>query len=155
LVSLGHMATIRITSIPPGEAPAEVRAAWIGLELPLKHKKPRRYLGSGVLSGPRSGVQTLIHMLTFRLKVHVGFVVLLAASYRDIGVGTSRGGSMVEGKCIPYQSAAAVLSVSARLLRESATKQTPATWQQWPNPALNRTGRHRARRWFASVRPAG
>jgi hypothetical protein len=24
-----------------------------------------------------------------------------------------------------------------------------------PNPALNRTGRHAARRWFASARPAG
>ena len=69
------MAIIRITSIPPGEAPAEVRAAWVGLELPLKHKKPHRYLGSGVLSGPRSGIQTLLHMVTLRLKVHVGYVV--------------------------------------------------------------------------------
>jgi len=69
------MAAIRITSIPPGEAPAEIRNAWIGLELPLKFENPRHYLGSGVLSGPRTPRQRLIHLLTFRLKVHTGFVV--------------------------------------------------------------------------------
>src|SRR4029450_1901344 len=69
------MASIRITSIPPGEAPVAVRSAWVGVELPLKRKNPQRYLGSGVLSGPRSAIQTLIHLFTFRLKVHTGFVV--------------------------------------------------------------------------------
>ena len=69
------MPSIRITSIPPGEAPAAIRAAWVGLELPLKRSKPQRYLGSGVLSGPRNGIQTLLHMITLRLKVHTGFVV--------------------------------------------------------------------------------
>ena len=73
--TLVHMASIRITSVPPGEAPFAVREAWVGLELPLRGKAPRRYLGSGVLSGPRSTVQTLIHLFTFRLTVHTGFVV--------------------------------------------------------------------------------
>ena len=69
------MASIRITRVPPGEAPVAVREAWLGLELPLKRENPQRYLGSGVLSGPRNIIQTLIHMLTFRLKIHTAFVV--------------------------------------------------------------------------------
>jgi hypothetical protein len=35
-ITFGQMATIRITSIPPGEAPVGIREAWVGLELPLK-----------------------------------------------------------------------------------------------------------------------
>jgi len=38
LISLGPMASIRITSIPPGEAPVAVRSAWVGVELPLTRK---------------------------------------------------------------------------------------------------------------------
>ena len=69
------MASIRITRTPPGEAPDSIREAWVGLELPLLRDKPLRYLGSGVLSGPRSFVATLLHLLTFRLKVYTAFVV--------------------------------------------------------------------------------
>jgi hypothetical protein len=69
------MALIRIKSTPPGEAPASIREAWVGLELPLFRDKPLRYLGSGVLTGPRSIVQKLIHLVTFRLRVETGFVV--------------------------------------------------------------------------------
>lgn len=69
------MTSIRITGIPPGEAPAEIRAAWVGLELPLRHDVPRRYLASGVLSGPRGPLQVLLHLVTFRLQVHTGYVV--------------------------------------------------------------------------------
>src|SRR5258706_4853553 len=69
------MASIRITSTPPGEAPVSIREAWVGLELPLLRDKPLRYLGSGVLSGPRSLVATLVHLVTFRLKVYTAYVV--------------------------------------------------------------------------------
>jgi hypothetical protein len=69
------MASIRITSTPQGEAPISIRDAWVGLELPLLRDKPLRYLGSGVLSGPRSFVATLVHLVTLRLTVHTGFVV--------------------------------------------------------------------------------
>ena len=69
------MASIRIKSTPPGEAPASVRDAWVGLVLPLLYERPRHFLGSGVLSGPRGNIATFIHLITFRLKVHVGFVV--------------------------------------------------------------------------------
>jgi hypothetical protein len=69
------MASIRIRSVPPGEAPESVRAAWVGLELPLLRERPLRYLGSGVLTGPRGVVQLILHLATFRLKVLTGFVV--------------------------------------------------------------------------------
>lgn len=70
------MAAIRITSIPPGEAPEPVRETWVGLTLPLLYKKPRRFLVSGVLSGPRGNiVATIIHLFTFRLKIQTGYVV--------------------------------------------------------------------------------
>lgn len=69
------MPSIRITSTPPGEAPVSIREAWVGLELPLLRDKPLRYLGSDVLTGPRSFVATLIHLVTFRLKLHTGDVV--------------------------------------------------------------------------------
>jgi hypothetical protein len=47
----------------------------VGLELPLLQDKPLRYLGSGVLTDPRSFLQTLVHLITFRLSVQTGFVV--------------------------------------------------------------------------------
>jgi hypothetical protein len=47
----------------------------VGLELPLFHKRPGRYLGSGVLSGPRSVGASLIRLLTFRSALHHGYVV--------------------------------------------------------------------------------
>jgi hypothetical protein len=69
------MASIRINNTPPGEAPVAIREAWVGLELPLLHDKPLRYLGSGALTGPRSLLQTLIHLVTLRLTLKTGFVV--------------------------------------------------------------------------------
>ena len=70
------MASIRITSIPPGEAPAEIRQAWVGLTLPLMYERPRRFLVSGVLSGTRGRtIAIFIHLITLRLKVQTGYVV--------------------------------------------------------------------------------
>jgi hypothetical protein len=69
------MTSIRIVSVPPGEAPLAIREAWIGLELPSLRKQPGRYLGSGVLSGPRSLAQSLIRLLTFRTTLHGGYIV--------------------------------------------------------------------------------
>lgn len=49
------MPTIRIIATPPGEAPENVRQAWVGLSLPLLpgYSGPLRTGGFGVLSGPR------------------------------------------------------------------------------------------------------
>jgi hypothetical protein len=67
-------------SVPPGEAPIEIREAWVGLELPLLRERPGRFLGSGVLSGPRSVGASLFRLLTFRSKLHRGYVVGSLAS---------------------------------------------------------------------------
>jgi hypothetical protein len=45
------MATLRIISTPPGEAPVEIREGWVGLKLRLAMNAPRDVLGRGVLSG--------------------------------------------------------------------------------------------------------
>ena len=48
---------IRIVGLPPGEAPIDIRQAWIGLELPLadgKYQKQRSVRELGVLTGPKS-----------------------------------------------------------------------------------------------------
>jgi hypothetical protein len=36
------MASIRITKVPAGEAPEEIRRAWVGLVLPLADDEARR-----------------------------------------------------------------------------------------------------------------
>jgi hypothetical protein len=69
------MASVRIVDTPPGEAPLEIRQAWVGLELPVLGKRPVRYLGSGVLTGPKTFTETLLHLITLRLVVQSGFVV--------------------------------------------------------------------------------
>jgi hypothetical protein len=69
------MASVRIVDTPPGEAPLEIRRAWVGLELPVLGNRPVRYLGSGVLTGPKSFTETLFHLITLRLVVQSGYVV--------------------------------------------------------------------------------
>ncbi len=46
------MPSIKIISTPPGEAPLEIREAWIGIVLPLAESKIRNGSTFGVLSWP-------------------------------------------------------------------------------------------------------
>ena len=49
------MAAIKIISTPPGEAPQEIRDAWIGLVLPLAVPSARRAVVTwGVVTGPKT-----------------------------------------------------------------------------------------------------
>jgi hypothetical protein len=41
---------IVITSVPIGEAPLDIRAAWVGLELPVKNREPISVSGEGVIT---------------------------------------------------------------------------------------------------------
>jgi hypothetical protein len=68
---------IRIVAVPPGEAPEEVRRAWVGLVLPLAAGEfvPRRVRGAGVLTGPRSVLGWLLARLTGRSRYFYGYVV--------------------------------------------------------------------------------
>ena len=60
---------IRITATPPGEAPEEVRRAWVGLELPLApgETAPRPMAVVGVLSA--EGESTLGYAVTGKTAV--------------------------------------------------------------------------------------
>src|ERR1700704_2682171 len=98
------MPSIQIKSVPPGEAPLEILEAGVGLELPLFRNKPRRYLGSGVLSGPRNTIQTLIHLMTFRLRVHTSYVVPSLAAIEILGKGPSERGALVARERLLCQS---------------------------------------------------
>jgi hypothetical protein len=68
---------IRITAVPPGEAPPEVRRAWVGLLLPLAPGEvgPRTMQTSGVLTGPRNLLVSLLHVLLGWTKQQSGYVV--------------------------------------------------------------------------------
>ena len=52
-MSARTVGAVMIVDTPLGEAPLEVRRAFVGLELPLPHSKPVHYPGPGVLTGPR------------------------------------------------------------------------------------------------------
>jgi hypothetical protein len=49
------MGRIRVTATPPGDAPEEIRRAWIGLELPLSKVGVQDLDGEGVLSRRGAG----------------------------------------------------------------------------------------------------
>jgi hypothetical protein len=72
------MASIRIIATPPGEAPEEIRRAWIGLVLPLHARhvgSPRPVHSIGVLTGPRGLLGGLWAVLSGRSKKVQGFAV--------------------------------------------------------------------------------
>ncbi len=60
---------IRIVKTPPGEAPEEIRKAWVGVVVPLPRFSPlQKTWTSGVVSGPRSRFGFLIAALSGRLE---------------------------------------------------------------------------------------
>jgi hypothetical protein len=69
--------SIRIVSVPPGEAPEHVRRSWVGLVLPLAQGRAGRQIvaGVGVLSGPKSFAGSVLHALAGKLEQKVGYVV--------------------------------------------------------------------------------
>jgi hypothetical protein len=68
---------VRIIATPPGEAPEEVRRAWVGLDLPLVAGETgcRTVPISGILSGPRTFLAKLLKLLTGRRQYARGYVV--------------------------------------------------------------------------------
>src|SRR2546428_2047527 len=73
-------ARVRIISVPPGEAPADIRRAWVGLTLPIVGRGPMTGSGSGVLTGPKSILEPLWRLVTFRMQVHEGYAVDVATA---------------------------------------------------------------------------
>jgi hypothetical protein len=68
---------IRIISIPPGEAPEEVRKAWIGLVLPVPDKYADVDVApvAGVLSGPKTFFGAILARFRGQIKREPGYVV--------------------------------------------------------------------------------
>jgi hypothetical protein len=68
---------IRIIALPAGEAPELVRRGWVGTILPLADGEsgPRTLRMWGVLSGPRTFVSSLWHLLTRQYTWEYGYVV--------------------------------------------------------------------------------
>jgi len=67
---------IRIVNPPAGEAPDSVRAAWVGLVLPIDgppQSRPRRTIG--VVTGPKTFLATIFAMLLGRMKIESGYQV--------------------------------------------------------------------------------
>ena len=69
------MDAIKIIAVPPGEAPQQVREAWVGLVLPLALPIKRRGLGTGVLTGPKTLLTRVLWRLTGRYTRTVGYLV--------------------------------------------------------------------------------
>ena len=68
---------LRITAVPPGEAPLWVREKWVGLSLPIAQRqaKARSLLTSGVLSGPRGFFSSIGALVAGKLERRSGFLV--------------------------------------------------------------------------------
>lgn len=71
---------VRITSVPPGEAPQWVREKWVGLVLPLAQSRPLTALTSGVLSGPPNRLAAIWWGLLGRLEKKSGYAVEASAA---------------------------------------------------------------------------
>ncbi len=68
--------TVRITSVPPGEAPLWVREKWVGLELPICGPAiARTYRTVGVVTGPSSLPGLLFAVLRGRIQKTPGYRV--------------------------------------------------------------------------------
>ncbi len=86
------MDAIKIVDVPPGEAPQQVREAWVGLVLPLALPDKRRSLGTGVLTGPKTPLTRFLWRLTGRHTQTIGYLVesavaislLVAAKYARV-----------------------------------------------------------------------
>ena len=69
---------IKIIVTPPGEAPYEIRRAWVGLVLPLSKtakQNPQKRKTWGVLSGPKSLGELLKVLWYRRFQISYGYVV--------------------------------------------------------------------------------
>ena len=73
---------IEVISPPAGEAPAWVRAKWVGLRLPVapRRAKPLRFLATGVLTGPRNPLAALVGLFLGRYHRERGYAVPVLAA---------------------------------------------------------------------------
>lgn len=77
---------IEITSRPAGEAPEWVRDQWIGLILPTVGHQPRRIMGFGVLTGPKSLIGDVLRLALGQSERHEGYPVEVETAIRLLEV---------------------------------------------------------------------
>ena len=68
---------IRIIATPPGEAPEDIRRAWVGVRIPLPlfHKHSKEWRSAGVLTGPKSFFARLSALFSGQFERHNGYAV--------------------------------------------------------------------------------
>ena len=68
---------IRIIATPPGEAPQQVREAWVGVRLPLPFlvTKSKAWRSAGVMTGPRTLVEKFSALWSGKLERKPGYAV--------------------------------------------------------------------------------
>jgi hypothetical protein len=83
---------IRIKETPPGEAPENIRQAWVGLVLPVlpQFSRIRTHPGFGVLTGPKTQFGLVLATILGRGQKQTGYIVeaktaveLLASHSKD------------------------------------------------------------------------
>jgi hypothetical protein len=79
---------IRIIAVPPGEAPEEIRRAWVGVRLPLLlwHGKKREWRSAGVLTGPKSLFARLSALFSGALQRQSGYAVVVLDAIAALAV---------------------------------------------------------------------
>jgi hypothetical protein len=66
---------VKIIAIPPGDAPENVRAAWVGLTLPLAKPGVRTIPTMSVLACPKTWLGIVLARLTGKTQPEKGYVV--------------------------------------------------------------------------------
>jgi hypothetical protein len=90
---------IRIISSPPGDAPENVRADWVGLVLPLAVPRVHDVDTVGVLSRPKRGFGSFFAHLAGRTKKEQGYTVEAARSIEILATHSRLGSKLVAEKC--------------------------------------------------------
>jgi len=83
---------VRIVQTPPGEAPLEIREAWVGLVLPLCPGEigPREFETTGALTGPTTFFGYLLARFLGRFKIVNGFCVDAAGALEILAEHNAR-----------------------------------------------------------------
>ncbi|HVH66999.1 MAG TPA: hypothetical protein VM716_03955 [Gemmatimonadales bacterium] len=93
---------VRIVARPAGEAPDDVREAWVGLELPVLtglFGGRRLVLTAGVLSGPRSWMQRLLALVGRRFDIQSGYAVNALEAVNILGKKSPMAASWWRARC--------------------------------------------------------
>jgi hypothetical protein len=77
---------IKIEGVPPGEAPFQIREAWVGLVLPIVGRRSYRMWTSGVLTGARTPWGRLWSALRGRWRKREGYAVDAAEAIRLLAI---------------------------------------------------------------------